>query len=266
MEIRANHQEQYLLPLAIEDWVPSDHPARFIRDFVDCVDLPSLGFKERKVEQGRPNYAVDLLLKVWLYGYFENIRTTRRLERACRNEMGVIWLTGCNYPDHNTLWRFWKNNKKALGHLFKQCVELAQRADLIGMILHAVDGTKLESAGSKASAVHAADLEKALSRRDEHIASLEKPIAEGAEQEGDYRLPEAVQDAKHRQEWKNKQLRERKERDEKRRHETDPERRRMQTEGRQKRSRVGWNESASSTISDGLNAGCLIFPVWQPPR
>ena len=64
-EIRANDEQLDLLPQGLEDWVPRDHPARFLRELVDSLELGALGFRPRESEEGRPNYAADLLLKGW---------------------------------------------------------------------------------------------------------------------------------------------------------------------------------------------------------
>lgn len=194
-EIRADYETQLLLPPSLENWVPDDHPARFLREIVDMMDLDKLGFKKRKSIDGRPNYASDLLLKVWLYGYMDGIRSTRKLERACRENISLIWLTGNNAPDHNTLWRFFRNNKGALKGIFKQVSKVATDAGLIGMVLHAVDGTKLKAKGSRESVLSRKDVKKLLGWLDDSVEGMIGDVERNEKIEsGEYRLPEELSD------------------------------------------------------------------------
>src|SRR6476659_1347650 len=172
-ELRADYTTQYLFPRALEDWVRADDPARYIRAFVDSLDLREMAGEEwaqvTEDPNGRPHYAFDLLLEVWLYGYLYNIRSARKLERACRQMMPLVWLAGMWEPDHNTLWRFWTRYRHALKKVFVSSVRVALEANLVGMVLQAVDGTKIASAASRSTGWHRADLKKILAAVDERI-------------------------------------------------------------------------------------------------
>ena len=206
-EIKPDRSKVFLLPPSLEDWVPGDHPVRFIDAFVESLDLPSLGFEVGHAPTGRPRYSAQLLLSVYLYCYFDRIRTLRRMERACLENVAVMWLTGNEHPDHNTLWRFFHDNKEAIRKVLKQSVKVATDANLVGMVLHAVDGTKIEAQASSKTAYYRKKLKKALNRVDASITEMEE-LLEASEEVGidSYRLPEDLADAKKRREKIRKSL------------------------------------------------------------
>lgn len=203
-QIRANYSETYLFPPALEDWVGADHPARFIRGVVDELELAELGLRQegersRNEGQGRPHYSAQLLLKAWLFGYLNNVRSPRRLERACRENVGLIWLLGRHQPDHNTLWRFWRRHRGLIREVFRQVVRIAVEAEVVGVVLHAVDGTKLQARAStrrtkQRSRQELVEQEEALQVWIEQIEAEVESRA-GAEQEESVRLPKALQQA-----------------------------------------------------------------------
>ncbi len=191
-EIRADYEQRWLFPPSVEEWVPAEHPARLIRDLVDAVDLDDLGFERRVGDEGRPNYATDLLLKVWLYGYLNRLRSSRRLERACHEHLSLVWLTGQHYPDHNTLWRFWQSNRAALKRVYKWVVQFAVQQGVVGFVLHALDGTKIAAHGARDKGWTQAQLEELLAELDAVVeAGMEQVEATEASEAGapGYELP-----------------------------------------------------------------------------
>src|ERR1017187_10330947 len=100
-QIEADHSKQFLLPEAIDDYIGSDHPARFIYEVVSQMDLRSFGTNSSGTDEGRPRYGACLLLSMWSYAYFFRIESSRKLEMASHNDIGLIWLTSHNHPDHS---------------------------------------------------------------------------------------------------------------------------------------------------------------------
>lgn len=196
-EIKADRSQTYLLPPSLEDWISADHPARFIDAFVRSLDLESMGFKVGHAPTGRPSFSAELLLSVICFCYFSRIRTLRGMEQACLDNMGVVWLTGNQQPDHNTIWMFFSKNREAVRKLLRQSVKVAAASDLVGMVLHAVDGTKIQAKGSTRTASYRKKLSGALKRVDASIAEMEAVIDASAESGlASYRLPEEMCDKK----------------------------------------------------------------------
>lgn len=197
---RAKYDLVFTLPPRLDEWVSEDHPVRYLRDVVDALDLVELGFERREVKTGRAPYATDVLIKAWLFGFFERIRSTRRLEWACTNVIPALWLTGNLRPDHNTFSRFFRANTQALRNLFRKVVRLAAAQGLVGMVLHALDGTKLQAASSTATALHRKSLEKALKDVEAKIEAYLQQVAHDEPIPGESRtqLPQQLADEESR--------------------------------------------------------------------
>ena len=206
--IQPDYDQQWLFPPSLEDLVAAGHPARLVREFVDALDLEELGFKTEVADTGRPAYAVSLQIKVILYGYMNRIRSSRGWERACYNDMGMLWLTGMNYPDHTTLWRCWNDNRSGLRKMLQQLLQIATAANLVGMVLHAVDGTKILSAASEQQAWRRAGLEEKLKRLDQAIDEMMTQTEQSASEagSGEYQLPQQLQQREQLREMVRKQL------------------------------------------------------------
>ncbi|RYZ17164.1 MAG: hypothetical protein EOO70_02700 [Myxococcaceae bacterium] len=191
-----DYQRTDILPPRLEDWLPPHHPARFVRDFLDSLDLEALGLKMPTSQDGGRVVNPKALLAVWLFGWMERVRSTRRLEVACQRDLAFVWLSGGLFPDHNTLWRFWKNHREMLRALFTLQVQMAADAGLVGWALHALDGTKIQAAGSPESAIWRTKLEQLLAKVDTLTEAQMSEVESTAARDPDlgYNLPEEWRD------------------------------------------------------------------------
>jgi len=193
-----NREQVWMLPPTLGELIPNDHPARFVAEFVDALDRAAwveLGIGIDGEPLGAPAYHPRALLCVWLHGFMTGIRSSRKLEAACRDQVPYLWLTGWQHPDHNTLWRFYQAHRDAMRRLLKYTVATAVELDLIDLAVQAVDGTKIAANAAGDRTYDAADLQRLLNRTEAAISELEAQN-EGGNDSPPPRLPEELQTAK----------------------------------------------------------------------
>src|ERR1700730_9119888 len=167
-----------LLPPRIEDYVGLDNPVRAIESFVGALDLAKLGFRhaDRGVEVGQPPYDPADLLRLYLYGYINQIRSSRRLEReACRN-LELIWLLKNLRPAYRTISNFRKENWAALKAANRSFVLLVRELGLVGGNVVAIDGSFFHGDASKASIFTRKRLAEQIAKLDQEIEAYGRSL------------------------------------------------------------------------------------------
>jgi transposase len=139
-----------MFPELLDDYIADDNPVRFIDAFVDGLDLQALGF-ERAVprETGRPPYDPGDLLKLYVYGYVNRIRSSRKLETEANRNVEVMWLLGKLAPDFKTIADFRRDNGKPIRAVFREFTLLCRTLGLYGGELVAIDGSKFKAVNSR---------------------------------------------------------------------------------------------------------------------
>ncbi len=133
-----------MLPISFDELISEDNPVRVIDAFVDASDLSQCKYANVK-SVGRPAYRPQDMMKLYLYGYFNGIRSSRKLERECSRNIEVMWLLSNLKPDDKTICNFRKDNKKAIKSIFKQFSMLCNELNLIGKEIVAIDGSKFRA-------------------------------------------------------------------------------------------------------------------------
>ena len=147
--IQGTNREQLQFS-CLNDGVSSDNPVRLIDGFVDQIDLSEIGITSTTLQgEGRPPFAPGVLLKLYLYGYLNRIRSSRKLEKECYRNIEVRWLMGELTPNYHTIADFRKEHPKALKALFKLFVLFLREQELLGGELVATDSSKFRAQNSK---------------------------------------------------------------------------------------------------------------------
>jgi transposase len=157
---------------SLEDTIAADNPVRFIDAFVNSIDLVKIGFTLRVLKtEGRPSFDTKVFLKIYLYGYLNGIRSSRRLEKETLRNLEMQWLVEAICPNYHSIADFRKDNPKALKQLFKLFVSFLKDAELIAGEIIAIDGTKSRAHNGKKSNFNQKKIDK-------HIAYIEAKVEE----------------------------------------------------------------------------------------
>jgi transposase len=184
-----SREQASLLPPRIEDYVGPNNPVRAIESFICALDLAKLGFchADRGVEVGQPPYDPADLLKLYLYGYINQIRSSRRLEReACRN-LELIWLLKNLTPGYRTIANFRKENWKALKAVNRSFVLLVRELGLVGGTVVAIDGSFFHGDASKASIFTRKRLAEQIANLDREIEAYGRSLEDNDAAEASHR-------------------------------------------------------------------------------
>src|ERR1035437_9384437 len=176
--VTSNHRKQKVLfPDMLDNYIDQENPVRFIDAFVDSLNLEKLGFKHAlPSETGRPSYDPSDLLTLYVYGYLNQVRSSRKLERECHRNLEVMWLMKKLAPDHKTIADFRKDNVDCIKPVFKEFVYLCRSLDLYDAQLVAIDGSKFKAVNSKSNNFNEKTVALRLKRTDEKIAEYLKEL------------------------------------------------------------------------------------------
>ena len=173
-----NRTQSILFPNSLDQIIEQNNEVRIIDLFVESINLTDFKFVIKTSKEGRPAYHPKDLLKLFLYGYLNHIRSSRQLEKECKRNIELMWLIKELAPDHNTISNFRRDNEKAIRKVFRHTVSIARHFDLIGGTLVAGDSTKLRAQNSKKNNFNEGKIERHLAYIDAKLDEYNKTLAE----------------------------------------------------------------------------------------
>ena len=176
-----NRTQSILFPDSLDQIIEQDNEVRIIDLFVESINLSDFKFIIKTTKEGRPAYHPKDLLKLFVYGYLNHIRSSRQLEKECKRNIELLWLMKELAPDHNTISNFRRDNEKAIRKVFRHTVSIAKHFDLIGGTLVAGDSTKFRAQNSKKNNFNEGKIERHLAYIDAKLDEYNKALSEADE-------------------------------------------------------------------------------------
>ena len=158
-----------LMPNCLDDYVSDENPVRVIEAFVSRLDIASLEFKAEPAAEGRPGYDPRDMLKLYIYGYLNKIRSSRKLQTEAGRNVELMWLLRKLAPDFRCIADFRKNNAKAIKGVFREFVKLCNKAELLSNETVVIDGSKFRAVNSDNNCYVKSNVEKLIAQADERI-------------------------------------------------------------------------------------------------
>ena len=183
-------EQTWLLPYSIEELIEENNPVRVIEVYADSLCLEEMGFSRAiPAQTGRPAYDPRDMLKLYIYGYLNRLRSSRRLMLECRRNVELFYLLGMIKPDFRTIADFRKDNRKALEEVFKDFVKLCSELKLLGKKMFTVDGTKIRAVNGKKKVYTETILDNKLRYLDEQEQRIKQYLSEMDHQDQEDYMP-----------------------------------------------------------------------------
>jgi transposase len=165
-----DRNQSVMFPLLVDEYVGEDNPVRFIDAYVESLNLITLGFTRAQAKAtGRPPYSPSDLLKLYVYGYLNKVRSSRQLEQLTHRNIEVMWLLCKLQPDFKTIADFRKENTQALKNVCREFTLLCKKLNLFGSELVAIDGSKFSAVNHNSRCYTKEKLQRLIKEIDEKI-------------------------------------------------------------------------------------------------
>jgi transposase len=199
-----NRTQSILFPKSLDQIVEQDNEVRIIDLFVESINLTDFHFEIKTSKEGRPAYHPKDLLKLFVYGYLNHIRSSRQLEKECKRNIELLWLMKELAPDHNTIANFRRDNEKAIRKVFRYTVSIAKEFNLIGGKLVAGDSTKLRAQNSKKNNFNEGKIERHLAYIDAKLDEYNQALAQADDDNKQIIEEEIKKQTERKKDYENK--------------------------------------------------------------